>query len=106
MRKTCGLICVMVGALLIPAVLLAQQSIRWQPTLDSAKRLAAQTNRLVLVHFWAEWCGACRRMEQDVMHRPDVATAVHSNFVPVKINVEHFPTTARQYGVTALPTEI
>ena len=106
MRNNGGLTCVLLVVLLIPAAARAGQSIRWQPTLDSAKRLADRTNRLVLVHFWAEWCGACRKMERDIIRRPEVAAAVEANFVPVRINVEHFPTTARQYGVTALPAEI
>ncbi len=84
----------------------AEESFPWQPTLDSAQRVAAQTNRLVLVLFSAPWCDACRRMERDVFGQPDVATGLQANFVPVRINVDHFPTTARRMGVTALPTTV
>jgi len=82
------------------------QGMSWQPTMESAKRLAAQTNRLVLVHFWASWCGACRMVEREVLRNSGVASELQKNFVPVKINADHFPATARHYGVTALPTSI
>lgn len=84
----------------------AQEAVRWQANLETAKRLALQTNRLVLVHFWASWCGPCKGMDQEVFSRPEVATALEANFVPVKINVDHFPQTARQYGITNLPSDV
>ena len=84
----------------------AQQAVRWQPTLQMARQLAAQSNRLVLVHFWAPSCGACVKMEQEVFSRPDVAAALEANYVAVKLNADYFPNTARQYGVTALPTDL
>ncbi len=95
-----------IAILLLPVVTAAQQPLRWQPTLESAKRLAVQTDRLVLVHFWADWCQTCQIMDREVFTRSDVARVVQSNFVPVKINADYFPTTCTQYGVTTLPTDI
>jgi len=106
MHKKYGLVLAAVLALAFSSPATAQQSLRWQPTLEGAKGLAAQTNRLVLIHFWAEWCTNCRQMEQEVLSRPEVAAAVEANYVPVKINSDHFPTTRQQYGVTALPADI
>ena len=84
----------------------AQQAVRWQPTLQVAKQIAEQSNRLVLVHFWGSSCTACLKMEQEVFSRPEVAAALEANYVPVKLNADYFPNTARQYGVTALPTDV
>jgi protein disulfide-isomerase len=83
-----------------------EQGVRWQVSLDTAKRLAAQTNRLVLIHFWADWCQPCRTMEQEVFTRQEVASAIESGFVPVKVNVDHFPHTREQFGVTVLPSDV
>ncbi len=94
------------GVLLLSGEVQAQQAIRWQPTLESAKRVAGQTNRLVLIHFWAPWCEACRRMDRDVFGQPEVGSALETDYVPVKLNADHFPATAQQYGVSALPTQV
>lgn len=96
---------VLVGwALLAPAS--AQQPIRWEYNLPSAKQLAGQTNRLVVVHFWADWCSPCKRMEQDVFCRPEVATALEADYVAVKLHKDHFPATAKEFGVTAIPADV
>jgi len=92
-------------ALLLISDVSAQSAIRWQPTLESAKRVASQTNRLVLIHFSAPWCEACRRMEQDVFGQPDVIRAMEANYVSVKLNANDFPKTAQQFGITSLPAE-
>lgn len=83
-----------------------QQGIPWQPNVVIAQRLAAQSNRLVLIHFWSTTCPPCQRMERDVFPRPEVIAAIEAAYVPVKLNVEQFEGTARQFGVTALPTDV
>jgi protein disulfide-isomerase len=106
MRKIHRLLWAAAGVLLLPVATEAQQPIGWQPTLESAKRLAVQTNRLVLVHFWADWCQACQEMDREVFGQAGVAAAVERDYVPVKINADYFPATCKRYGVTSLPTDV
>src|SRR5262245_42677229 len=84
----------------------AQSSLAWQANLESAKQLAAQTNRLILVHFWSPSCGPCKQLEKNVFSQPQVQQAVQARFVPVKINADDWPTTTKQYGITSLPTDL
>ncbi len=106
MTRKAGALLVFWGLLCLNSVALAQQPLRWEPTLDQAQRIAAQTNRLVLIHFWANWCVVCKRMEAELLTQPAVSTALSANYVLVKIDADHFPATARQFGVTALPTTV
>lgn len=83
-----------------------QPGIAWQPDIATAQQIAAQTNRLVLVHFWAPWCKPCQKLEQDVFSRPDTADALNRNFVCVKINTDESKPIATTYNVTTLPTDV
>lgn len=105
-RKTLALTAAIFSSL-CGSLIASQEGIRWEElSIQAAQRQAAQTRRLVLVHFWSPNCGPCQKMERLVFSRPDVAVAVETYYVPVKINADQFPYTARQYGITALPTDL
>jgi len=106
MNKMLGLLCVAVAALLPPSVGMSQQAVRWEPTLESAQRLAGQTNRLVLIYFCGPSCVYCKRMEAEVLSQPSVAAAINADYVAVKIVADQFPATARRYAITHLPTTV
>ncbi|MGD9648354.1 MAG: thioredoxin domain-containing protein, partial [Pirellulales bacterium] len=78
----------------------------WLTDLETAKQTAHSSRRLVLVHFWAPWCSACTKMENEVYAQPGYHQALSGMYVPVKINSDANPELLQQYGVTALPTEV
>lgn len=84
----------------------AQQAVNWRSDLAAAKLEARQTNRLILVHYWATWCPACYRMEREVFIDPAVAATINERFVPVKLNFDNYQVDARAMGVTILPTDV
>ena len=83
-----------------------QQAIRWESSLENAQRLAAQTNRPMLIYFCGPSCVYCRRMESEVLNQPAVIAEVNANYVPVSINANNFPKMAQQYRIAHLPTTI
>ncbi|HIQ21198.1 MAG TPA: DUF255 domain-containing protein [Planctomycetes bacterium] len=100
------LLAALAALLTCPARAQHMGAIRWQPTLETAKRVAEQTNRLVLIHFWADWCAACRTMDREVFTRPEVCAAINAGFVPVRLHADHFPQTARTFGVSMIPADV
>ena len=84
----------------------APDGVLWQTDLEVAKRIATQTNRLVLVHFWSPSCAACKELDKDVFSQPKVQQTIQANFVPVKLNADDWPTTVKFYGITKLPSDL
>lgn len=106
MRARHWLCCLAVLGVCLVGSMSAQEAVEWQPTLETAKRVASQTGRLVLIHFWGDGCRPCQVMDREVYSRADVAAVIARDFVAVKVNQSHFPASASQYGVSAVPTDV
>ncbi len=84
----------------------AQSRIGWVEDLAVARQMARQQQRLLLIHFWSNSCPPCLRLERYVFNQPEVIRAIHSNYIPVKINATEKPRVASLFHVNRWPTDI
>lgn len=58
---------------------------------------------LLLVDFWAPWCGPCRMMSPLI---DQIGKDYVGKLVVGKVNVDENPTVSRQFGISSIPTLI
>ena len=69
-------------------------------TSDNFAERVLKSNKLVLVDFWAEWCGPCRTMDPVIK---SLAAEFDGKVVFGKLNVDDYPDIAQTYGINGIP---
>lgn len=96
----------------------SSDTIEWMHNYDQALQMAARDRKPVILYFTgSDWCGWCKKMDQEVFSSPAFAEQVGHKFVFVEID---FPMNSKlpeeqarqnaqlkqRYGVTGYPTVV
>lgn len=86
-------------------VALSSQALHIDNDLDRAQQLARAEGKLVLVKFYATWCGPCKTMTKTLQDNR-VKRITDAAYITVSVDVENFDGIgyAQKYNIEALPT--
>jgi len=68
---------------------------------DDSFDLAIQENSLILMDFWAEWCGPCKMLSpilDEISNERDLLVG--------KLNVDENPGKMQEYSISSIPTMV
>ena len=70
---------------------------------DNFKSEVIESNKAVLVDFYADWCGPCKMMSPVI---DEIANEMGDSIKVCKLNVDEASDIAAEYGVMSIPTLI
>ncbi len=68
---------------------------------DGFDKDVLQADGLVLVDFWAEWCGPCKMIAPIL---DEIANEFEGKLKVAKLNIDHNPATAPKFNIRGIPT--
>jgi thioredoxin 1 len=90
----------LIGGVFILALVGAIAAVVWNGVNARESAAAGGSGDLVLMDFYADWCGPCRQMKPVVN---ELRSELAGQLTVMEVNVDSNPDLARQYNVRSIP---
>ena len=80
----------------------ASEDIKWY-SYEEGKVLAKVEKKKVFLHFYADWCVFCGKMNKETFQDANVISKLNDTFISIQVNTDNELETALKYGVRGLP---
>lgn len=88
-----------ISLIVISAIVFSQgKEVKWY-TIQEAEKLVKKNPRPMLIDAFTDWCGWCKKLDQDTFSNPVIAEILNNKFYPVKFDAEG-KDTVRFQGMT------
>jgi thiol:disulfide interchange protein len=103
LRKIIVVVMLLLGLLsgFLPDIAFSKD-IRWQSFADGMARGTSE-NKMVFLHFYAEWCATCKVMEEKTFKDAGVIASLNMDYIPVKIDVDRNKKISEMFKIKLLP---
>jgi uncharacterized protein YyaL (SSP411 family) len=78
----------------------------WLTDFDDGLYKAKVENKVMLIYFYAEWCGWCTKLVQETLDNQKIALFLNEQFVCLKSDIDQNPSLAENYQNQIVPTTV
>ena len=78
------------------------ETIKWYSFQEGVAIGEAQGKQLY-IHFMADWCGYCKKMDKDTFSKPEIIAYLNKNFISIKVDTVRERKIAAMFKVKPIP---
>ncbi len=100
MKKSLAVACIWLWLAWAPDV--GAAGINWL-SYDEGMSIGKGGGKKIFLHFYADWCSYCKKMEKETFANRAIIAYLNRNFISIKVNTDKESKTAEHYRVRGLP---
>ena len=70
------------------SILTTANEVKWTTFDKVLAEAKANNKKFIIVDLYTDWCGWCKKMDENVFSDASIATALNANFAAIKFNAE------------------